>query len=128
MIGLSARSRIMNGDETVILTRQGRTIGGGITWVAGRPVVDETLTQTISVRCNVQPVQGDDLQTLPDGQQDSDQFYLYCQKQAALPVIGDLFSRNGKMYQIMDADDWGAYVRARGINSQALTQLEGYEP
>lgn len=110
---LSYPSTLMQSDETLFVVRQPTQVPQGVTYVDGKPVHDASQMQLFRCVCNVQPITGEALARLEEGDDITDQLYVWTMNQADELSPGDLFVRHGKRYECQDVDTWGNYTRAR---------------
>lgn len=124
---MSGRSSIMNGDETLPVMRYPQEVGPGLTYVDGKTAVNPKSLVMYHVVCNVQPLTGDDLVQLPEGDRNDDQFWLYTNQDQLAVKVGDLIAREDKTYECQSSEQWGSYTRARcmHIDTQAEPDAEG---
>lgn len=123
---MSGLSTIMNTDESLPVMRYPETLGSGVTYADGKTVVVPTTLVVYQVICNVQPLTGNDLLQLPEGQRYNDQFWLWTNQNQMAVEVGDLISRTSKTYECQSAQAWGSYTRARcvSIDTQTLPNAE----
>ena len=66
-----------------------------------------------SIKCNVQPITGDELLQLPEGSRTADQFNLFTYSTPKKLVKNDFVIRNGNKYQVQTVEDWGDFFKCR---------------
>jgi hypothetical protein len=108
-------SWIMNNDEILAAIRQSSTPGvldaASVNYVDGKPVVRGAAQYRIVG--NVQPVSGEDVSLLPEGEQFAEQLFVYSENREQPMRIADLVLRLGRVYEIQDVEQWGSYAKAR---------------
>ena len=113
MYMLSGKSRIMLNDEEVVVRRQDATLGDATVVVGGKRLKRGYLE--FALRCNVQPVSGDDLIQVPEGDRFDEQLWFYADDSQQPMAPNDLICRSGDgWYQVQMCEGWGSYTRARG--------------
>ena len=112
MIGLEGRYDLMDCDEALACLREGTSVGAQVSYVDGKLVKVAPVTFTII--CNVQPMSGQSLKLVPEGDRYSDGLMLWVPQTAGMTMIlaNDKVLRNGSVYQVQSANDWGDYTQA----------------
>lgn len=101
-------SRIMTGDETLLLVRD-----GAVQYVNGLPE-PASIQDPIPILCNVQPLGDKDLMLLPEGERTEEQFWLYVPPgQSVVPEVNDKIIRPPALYQIQAVRDWETFQKVR---------------
>lgn len=117
---LSGQSQIITMDETLLVTRQGSTMGVDVTYVDGKIVKTDAIDFCIT--CNVQPMSGKDLLLVPEGDRYTEQLWVWSNQKQKPLLTNDLVSRKGLTYQVQSSEDWGSYTRARIMRVDVGTQ------
>jgi hypothetical protein len=114
----------MSQDETVLLVREGE-----VEYIEGVPV-PSSVAEPVPLICNVQPLGERDLEMLPEGNDFTDQFWLYVPPdQGIVPELNDKVIRAPHIYQVMAVRDWQTFqkVRIRRVDTGTLSvNLERY--
>lgn len=112
MFQMSGPSLIMLNDERVLVRREDATLGDSTIVVAGKRVKRGYIE--FAVDCNVQPVSGDDLIMVPEGDRFNDQMFCFVADSQTPIAPNDLICRLGDgWYQVQMCEGWGSYTRAR---------------
>lgn len=119
MIKLLGSSQILKKDEEITLTRE-----VVVHYVDGKPVRPKKVE--FFLIGNIQPLNGRDLQLVPEADRYKDQYWLFLNNHSFavrrglsvedLPtclLVNDIVSRLGVNYQVQTVEDWGSYSRAR---------------
>lgn len=107
---LSGRSRIMDRDEVLPVLREGEVV-----YKDGKPHKRAPLR--FDAPANVQPLTGKQLFVVPEGDRLKEQFMVYAPMWPDIPKIhtADKVLRNGGLFIVHEAKDWGSYVEARMV-------------
>lgn len=112
MFSLSGASRIMLTDEEVLVRREDAVLGDNTVLVDGKRI--KRGWRHFGLACNVQPVSGDDLIQVPEGDRFNEQMWCYVADADEPLAANDLIWRPGDgWYQVQMCEGWGSYTRAR---------------
>lgn len=100
MFQLGGRSKIIWGDETLCVYRNGEVL-----LVDGKPVDRDVID--FNVRCNVQPLTGLDLLQVPEGDRHLEQYWVFTNERAQAIQLNDRVVRCGISYQVQKVETWG---------------------
>lgn len=103
MIKLQGRSRIINGDETLEVFRDGE-----IEWIKGKAT--RIGGRTFLIRANIQPVDGRDLLLVPEADRYKEQYFLFTETQLA---VNDRVTRGGVLFQLQNVQYWGTFCECK---------------
>lgn len=112
-------SEIMMGDEQLVCRQFDTVLGEGTVIVDGKRVFipaspGETPYEEFSFVGNVQPVTGDDLVLVPEGDRFNEQLFVWVWTEGQqVPDINSLVMREGQFYHTQAAETWGSYSRLR---------------
>lgn len=105
MYKMKGKSSIITRDESLTIFRETNpAYEDGV-------AVNQPSTQ-LSVKCNVQPLSGRELQLVPEGDRFREQYWVWAYPETAIRT-GDRIERKGKKFEVQSAESWGSYVRAR---------------
>jgi hypothetical protein len=105
---LQGKSQIILHDETLRVVAQ-----SGIKYVDGKAQAlgPETLRTIVG---NVQPVQGRDIELVPEGDQDKENLFVWTPD----PIfLNETVERKGAFYHVGGVEDWGSYFMARIVRA-----------
>jgi hypothetical protein len=100
MYQLSGQSRIIAGDETVTIWRDGRVLN-----VDGKPVKQAQFS--FPLEGNVQPTSGLDLMSVPEGDRHLEWFTVFKNTLDRPAQLSDTVIRRGITYEIRKLRTWG---------------------
>lgn len=110
MIQLYGPSRIISKDEVLEVFRD-----SSVRLVAGKPVKGPP--QSFKLQCNVQPMNGYELNLVPEGDRHTENLWLYTNELSTPLKSNDRVSRGGVNYQVQAVETWGhapnGYQRCR---------------
>lgn len=108
---MSDESEIMRTDETLRCRTYNKVLGDGVQIVDGKRIYSEF--EEFDFLGNVQPVTGDDLILVPEGDRFDEQLFVYVTSaQDRVPDVNDLIYREN-WYQVQANEYWGSYGRLR---------------
>jgi hypothetical protein len=111
MYMMSGDSEIMTSDETLTCRTYNKVVGDGMNIVGGKRVYSEY--EDFTFIGNVQPVTGDDLVLVPEGDRFNEQLFVWVPtSQGRVPDVNDLVYRDD-WYQVQANEFWGSYGRLR---------------
>lgn len=115
---LFGRSIIMDRDETLPVLREGEVI-----YRDGKPVKRDPIR--FEARANVQPLTGKALMLVPEGDRYKEQFMVYAPLDPGVPKLqtADKVWRNGGVFIMHEAKDWGSYVEARMVREDVVADV-----
>lgn len=114
----------MQSDEVLFVVRQPVDVPQGVRYVDGKALRDVAQMQLFRCVCNVQPITGEALARLEEGDDRTDQLYVWTLDQDDKLSPGDIFVRHGKRYECQDVDTWGNYTRARFAYDQTRPHFD----
>lgn len=100
MFQLGGRSRIISGDETLCVFRN-----GAVLLVDGKPVDRDVIM--FDIQCNVQPLTGLDLLQVPEGDRHLEQYWVFANERSQAIELNDRVVRSGISYQVQKVETWG---------------------
>jgi hypothetical protein len=115
MIQLFDQVDIIIDDETLLVTREGETV-----WKDGKPFKREIIEFPIT--CNVQPLNGRDLQMVPEGDRYKEQYWVFMNQEQKPVQTNDKVVRPGVLqnskpakvlFQVQEVQNWGSFTQAR---------------
>jgi len=99
MIKLSAKSQIMNHDETLTVSRD-----GAVTYIEGLPV--KAAGTTFSIRANVQALDSKELLMVPELDRYRENYWVFTEEEIR---VNDIVTRNSVKFQVQQLEEWGSY-------------------
>lgn len=111
MYQISRLPTIILNDEQLVVVREDTVVGPNTTYVDGKPV--KSNPATFSVRANVQPLTGEDLMLVPEGDRFHDQLMLWVAPGSGPLRENDKVYRGGRAYQVQTVEDWECYSKSR---------------
>lgn len=112
MFEMSGKSQIMLNDERVVVRREAVDLGGDTLVVDGKRI--KRGFRDFAIDCNIQPVTGDDLIQVPEGDRFNEQMYCYVADTEDPLAPNDLIFRpEDGWYQVQSCTGWGSYTQAR---------------
>lgn len=111
MIELQEPGALLLHDETLACLREGVAPWGQTNYVDGKPV--KRLPMLFQVDCNVQPLSSEELLLVPEGDRFKSQYNVFAVAAPVALQVNDKVLRQGIVYQVQDANLWGAHVEAR---------------
>lgn len=112
MFQMSGPSQIMLADEQVVVRREDTSLGDETIIVGGKRVKRGYVE--FALYCNVQPVAGEDLLMLPEGDRFDSAMWAYVADSQRPLQTNDLICRPGDgWYQVQMCEGWGSYTRAQ---------------
>lgn len=82
--------------ETIIVTRDVNSFTN-----EGRPQTDSS--SAFSTEANIQPLKGDEILQLPDGDRERDNYWCYTDVELK---VNDEVTRDGKKFEVHPVEDW----------------------
>lgn len=111
MIELSGESDILTNDEVLRCRSYGKVLGQDVQIVDGKRRYLNFIEFDFLANC--QPVTGDDLLLVPEGDRFNEQLFLWVTTaQEHVPDVNDLVYREN-WYQVQDNELWGSYAKLR---------------
>jgi hypothetical protein len=115
---LQGPSQIINRDEALEVWREGTNIPENVVYVDGKPIKRRGLAFICT--CNVQPIQGRDLQLVPELDRVKENYWVFSNNREKFLQVNDRIVRRDLQtnqtevsYQVQAVENWGSFQQSR---------------